>query len=40
MLDHCNEYNREAIRNYALKTFAAPNIGQQIFETYQQVIKE
>ena len=40
MLDHCKEYNREAIRNYALKTFAAPNIGQQIFETYQQVIKE
>lgn len=40
MLDHCNEYNREAIRDYALKTFAAPNIGQQIFETYQQVIKE
>ena len=40
MLDHCNEYNREAIRDYALKTFAAPNIGQQIFETYQQVIAE
>jgi glycosyltransferase involved in cell wall biosynthesis len=40
MLDHCEEYNREAIRDYALKTFAAPNIGQQIFETYQQVIAE
>jgi glycosyltransferase involved in cell wall biosynthesis len=40
MLDHCEEYNHVAIRDYAIKTFAAPIIGQQIFETYQQVITE
>jgi len=37
MLDHSSEYNREAIRDYAIKTFAAQNIGQQIFEAYQKV---
>lgn len=40
MLDHCQEYNHEAIRDYALKTFAANNIGKQIFEVYQQVVTE
>ena len=39
LLDHCNEYDREAIRDYAVKTFAAQNIGKQIFETYQEVKK-
>ena len=39
LLDHCHEYDREAIRNYAVKTFAAQNIGKQIFETYQEVKK-
>ena len=38
MLDHCREYNREAIREYAIKTFAAQNIGQQIFEEYKNVV--
>jgi glycosyltransferase involved in cell wall biosynthesis len=37
MLDHCHEYDREAIREYAIKTFAARNIGQQIFEEYEKV---
>lgn len=38
MLDHCQEYDREAIRDYAIKTFAAQNIGQQIFEQYKKVV--
>ena len=40
MLDHCHEYNREAIRDYAIKTFAAQNIGQQIFEEYNKVLEK
>ena len=38
MLDHCNEYDREAIRDYAIKTFAADNIGLQIYQEYQKVL--
>ena len=38
LLDHSSEYDREAIRNYAIKTFAAQNIGQQIFEVYKEVV--
>ena len=38
MLDHSSEYDREAIRDYAIKTFAAQNIGQQIFEVYKEVV--
>lgn len=38
MLDHCREYDREAIRDYAIKTFAAQNIGQQIFEAYKTIV--
>ena len=38
MLDHCQEYDHEAIRDYAIKTFAAQNIGQQIFEAYKTVV--
>ena len=38
MLDHCNEYDHKAIRDYAIKTFAAQNIGQQIFEGYNKVL--
>lgn len=38
MLDHCREYGREAIRDYAIKTFAAQNIGRQIFEVYKEVV--
>ena len=38
MLDHCHEYDRPAIRDYAIKTFAAQNIGRQIFEEYNKVL--
>ena len=38
MLDHSSEYNREAIRDYAIKTFAADNIGLQIYQEYQKVL--
>ena len=40
MLDHCRDYDREAIRDYAIKTFAAQNIGNQIFEQYKKVKRE
>ena len=40
MLDHSCEYDREAIRDYAIKTFAAQNIGQQIFEEYNKVLEK
>ena len=38
MLDHCREYDRAAIRDYAIKTFAAQNIGQQMFEEYKKIV--
>lgn len=38
LLDHCHEYNREAIRAYAIKTFAAQYIGQQMFDEYKKVV--
>ena len=40
MLDHSSEYDRQAIRDYAIKTFAAQNIGQQIFEEYKKVLEK
>ena len=40
LLDHCREYNRDAIRDYALRTFAAPEIGRQIFEEYKKIAIE
>ena len=40
LLDHCHEYDHEAIRDYAIKTFAAQNIGRQIFEEYGTVLKK
>ena len=40
MLDHCYEYDHEAIRRYAVSTFAAQNIGNQIFEEYTKVAQE
>ena len=40
LLDHGHEYDREAIRDYAIKTFAAQNIGHQIFEEYKKVLKK
>ena len=38
MLDHCHEYDREAIRQYAIITFSNEIIGNQIFEAYKEVI--
>ena len=38
MLDHSSEYDHQAIRDYAIKTFAAQNIGQQIFKAYKKVV--
>ena len=38
MLDHSSEYDHQAIRDYAIKTFAAQNIGQQIFEAYKKAV--
>ena len=38
MLDHSSEYDRKAIRDYAINTFAAQSIGQQIFEEYKKTI--
>ena len=38
LLDHSSEYDRRAIRDYAIKTFAAQNIGQQVFEEYNKVL--
>ena len=40
MLDHSSEYNREAIRQYAINTFSNEIIGNQIFETYKKVIEK
>ena len=40
LLNHCQEYDRKAIRDYAIKTFAAQNIGQQIYAEYKKVIEE
>ena len=38
MLDHSREYDREAIRTYAVTTFAADKIGRQIYEQYEKVV--
>ena len=38
MLDHCHEYDREAIRQYAISTFSNEIIGNHIFETYRELI--
>ncbi|MBR4561625.1 MAG: glycosyltransferase [Bacteroidales bacterium] len=38
LLDHSGEYDHQAIRDYAIKTFAAQNIGQQVFEEYNKVL--
>ncbi len=37
MLDHSSEYDREAIRQYAIETFAAKKIGKEIAEEYKKV---
>ncbi len=38
LLDHSSEYDRQAIRDYAIKTFAVQNIGQQIFDAYVKTL--
>ena len=38
MLDHSSDYDRHAIRDYAIKTFAAQHIGQQVFEAYEKTL--
>jgi glycosyltransferase involved in cell wall biosynthesis len=38
MLEHFSEYDRTAIRQYALSTFSNGIIGKQIFEAYKEVI--
>ena len=38
MLDHCHEYDHEAIRQYALSTFSNDIIGRRIFEVYKEVV--
>ena len=34
MLDHSQDYDRQAIRNYAIKTFSAEKIGEAILQQY------
>ena len=38
MLEHSSEYDRAAIRQYALSTFSNDIIGKQIFEAYKEVV--
>ena len=38
LLDHSSEYDRQAIRDYAIKTFAAKSIGQQVFKAYEKTL--
>lgn len=40
MLDHCHEYDSEAIRKYAISTFSNEIIGNQIFEVYKEVMEQ
>ena len=39
ILDNYDNYNREAIRQFALQTFANEIIGKQIYEQYQKVLQ-
>ena len=40
MLDNASSYDKTAIRQYALETFAAPIIGRKIKESYDKVTEE
>lgn len=40
MLDHSGDYDREAIRRYAIETFSAKKIGNEIYGQYQGVLKQ
>ena len=37
ILDHSGDYDRQAIRRYAIETFAAEKIGEEIFAQYKAV---
>ena len=39
LLDHYDDYDREAIRQYALKSFSMEEIGQQIYRQYKRLLK-
>lgn len=38
LLDHYPDYDRQAIRDYAVRTFAADKIGGQIAEAYKEIL--
>lgn len=40
MLDHSADYDREAIRRYAIENFSAKKIGNEIYEQYLGVCKQ
>ena len=40
LLDTCRDYDREAIRRYAVENFSENIIGQQLSEAYRSVLKE
>ena len=39
MLDHYQDYDSKTIRQYAVETFAADNIGRQIYQEYHKVLE-
>ncbi|MBO4489661.1 MAG: glycosyltransferase [Bacteroidales bacterium] len=39
LMDHYDDYDREAIRQYALKSFSMEEIGRQIYEQYKRLLK-
>jgi glycosyltransferase involved in cell wall biosynthesis len=39
LLDHYADYDRETIRQYALKSFSMEEIGRQIYQQYEQLLK-
>lgn len=38
MLDHARDFDREAIRAYALRTFSAEQIGGEIWDAYEEAV--
>ena len=40
MLDHSADYDREAIRKYAIENFSAKKIGNEIYEQYLNICKQ
>lgn len=39
LLDHYADYDRETIRQYALKSFSMEEIGRQIYQQYERLLK-